>query len=70
MSLSRKTVREIRTRLKIRLESGRRAAWTNTDSINVIYLRRKGFTIRDIADVMRCSTKKVQEVLKGDHDGR
>lgn len=42
-----------------------RLGWKEQDSNNVVFLRSKGMTIRAISDVLRCSTRMVQDVLKG-----
>jgi hypothetical protein len=43
----------------------RRPKWSERDSVNVLLLRARGLTIREVADVMRSSTRKVQDVLTG-----
>jgi len=57
---------ELRQRLGIEIPEGdRRIKWSAQDSVNVMTLRKRGLPIRTIADVLRCSTRMVQDVLKG-----
>ena len=57
---------EIRAKMNIQIPPGlRRMEWREEDSKNVILLRKEGLTIRGISDVLRCSTRMVQDVLKG-----
>lgn len=61
---------DLRQRLGIEIpEGGRRTEWSRIDSMNVLMLRRRGLTIRTISDVLRCSTRMVQDVLKGERWG-
>ena len=68
MSIEAQRVLALRDELGIDLVrlGGRRSEWTQEDSNNVLTLRQKGLTIRDIAEVARCSEKTILEVLRGD----
>ena len=43
-----------------------RHRWTEQDSKNVQKLRADNLSMRDIADIMACSTSSVQKALRGE----